>query len=340
MLSAQHRPEHSCGTTEDDKHGGDSDSELASSAATSSATSRAASTRAAQQRSPPSSPRLAKLPARYLVSSAPRSLHYIPAVFNPAESAALLQQIYACKACPPWTSLRSRRAKTIGAVVIGAKDDGENAGRRRGDKQATTRGVIRFPFPPWLEAVVDRVMETGVSWGEQAEADADGQAVRPNSCLVNEYAVGQGIFAHRDGPAFHPVVATVSLGGTGVLELERVAQQDGDAESSHEPPPSLILSPCSVLLEPGSLLVLSGEAYEDWTHSIPAREEDCGPFANVSAALDDDGSGDKDEDGVWHQRRRREATRVSLTFRRVAGEVGRDAAADVLSKIKGKFGRR
>ncbi|KAJ3178060.1 hypothetical protein HDU87_003840 [Geranomyces variabilis] len=341
MLSARHTPGNDCGTSDGDHDDGNHESASAPETPTAVL---AVFRCAAQPPSPQSSPRQAKLSARYLVRAAPRSLHYIPALFTPTESAALLQKVYACKACPPWTSLRSRRAKTVGAVVVGAKYENENenehpAERGRENKE-TTRGVIRYPFPPWLETVVDRVMQTGVSWGEQA--DGEEQAVRPNSCLVNEYAVGQGIFAHRDGPAFHPLVATVSLGGTGVLELEKAEKlDDDDTDNSREPTQSSILSPCSVFLEPGSLLVLSGEAYESWTHAMPPREEDFGPFANAGALSGGD-HGNADSDGVWHQRRRRrrEATRVSLTLRRVAGEVNRDAAADVLAKIKGRFGRR
>lgn len=41
----------------------------------------------------------------------------------------------------------------------------------------------------------------------------------PNHCLVNEYLNGQGILPHEDGPAYHPVVATVSLASSAVLDF-------------------------------------------------------------------------------------------------------------------------
>ena len=35
---------------------------------------------------------------------------------------------------------------------------------------------------------------------------------RPNHVIMNEYLPGQGIMPHEDGPSYHPVVATISLG--------------------------------------------------------------------------------------------------------------------------------
>ncbi|KAJ3158805.1 Alpha-ketoglutarate-dependent dioxygenase alkB 6 [Geranomyces michiganensis] len=323
-------------------------------------------------------------PQRYLVPSAPPSLYYIPALFTAAECAKLQQQIYTCAGSPPWTTLRARRVKTLGAVVVAGgaaaaagrrernvdltrrtdDDDGDMRGDNEEEGHSARKpppaigGVIRHPFPPWLEAVVDRVMQrSGVSWDDSgAEHDDDDDendnddddkrkhqgdwlASRPNSCLINEYMVGQGIFAHRDGPAFHPLVATVSLGGTGVLELERV-DGGGTVAGEGENSAQRAVSPCKVFLEPGSLLLLSGEAYEKWTHAMPACKEDYGPFANADA-LNEYANGERHTDDdieAWQRRPRpREATRVSLTFRRVLGEVRRDVAADVLAKIRGRI---
>lgn len=41
----------------------------------------------------------------------------------------------------------------------------------------------------------------------------------PNHVLVNEYKPGEGIMAHEDGAAYWPVVATVSLGASIVLDI-------------------------------------------------------------------------------------------------------------------------
>lgn len=49
---------------------------------------------------------------------------------------------------------------------------------------------------------------------------------RANHCLINEYLPGQGIMPHEDGAAYHPVVATVSLSGTLVLDVYEKSSQD------------------------------------------------------------------------------------------------------------------
>lgn len=41
----------------------------------------------------------------------------------------------------------------------------------------------------------------------------------PNHVLVNEYRPGEGIMSHEDGPAYYPMVATVSLGAPIVLDV-------------------------------------------------------------------------------------------------------------------------
>ncbi|KAF8588035.1 hypothetical protein K439DRAFT_1336264, partial [Ramaria rubella] len=43
----------------------------------------------------------------------------------------------------------------------------------------------------------------------------------PNHIIVNEYEPGQGIMPHEDGPSYHPVVATLSLGSHAVFNYHR-----------------------------------------------------------------------------------------------------------------------
>ncbi|HWY85378.1 MAG TPA: alpha-ketoglutarate-dependent dioxygenase AlkB [Gemmataceae bacterium] len=97
----------------------------------------------------------------------------------------------------------------------------------------------------------------------------------PDQLIVNEYLPGQGITAHIDcEPCFGKTIAMVSLGWT--YEMDFINSQTRDAHA--------------ILLAPGSVLVISGEARYRWLHQIKARKTDHGV------------------------RRRR---RVSLTFRNV-----------------------
>jgi len=104
----------------------------------------------------------------------------------------------------------------------------------------------------------------------------------PDQMIVNEYLPGQGISAHVDcEPCFTSTIATVSLGSQ--CEMDFVSRNTGEKKS--------------LILQPGSVLVLTGEARYDWTHAIPFRKSDR---------------------GVPRQRR------VSLTFRKVILQLCQD----------------
>lgn len=103
------------------------------------------------------------------------------------------------------------------------------------------------PLPPFLQALAERLTHYGHF-----------NSV-PEQVIVNEYMPGQGISAHVDcRPCFGDVIASLSLLSSCVMRLEhRKVGQKTD-----------------LVLEPGSLLVLSGEARHVWTHAIPARKSD------------------------------------------------------------------
>ncbi|CAE6954687.1 Alkbh6 [Symbiodinium sp. CCMP2592] len=109
----------------------------------------------------------------------------------------------------------------------------------------------------------------------------------PNQCFVNHYRPGEGIDAHCDGPQFNPEVAILTLEGPALLHFGLVEKK----AYPHLPPRF------EVLLEPRSLLVMRGEAYNLYVHRIDHAEADT------------------TRDGLEVQRARR---RTSLTFRRLA----------------------
>ncbi|CAE7903804.1 Alkbh6 [Symbiodinium sp. KB8] len=109
----------------------------------------------------------------------------------------------------------------------------------------------------------------------------------PNQCFINHYSPGEGIDAHCDGPQFHPEVAILTLEGPALLHFGLVEKK----AYPHLPPRF------EVLLEPRSLLVMRGEAYNLYVHRIDHAEAET------------------TRDGLEVQRARR---RTSLTFRRLA----------------------
>lgn len=123
------------------------------------------------------------------------------------------------------------------------------------------------PLPWWLKVYTKRLVEEGLFQSE------------PDQVIINEYLPGQGISRHVDCvPCFTDTVASLSLGSTCAMDLEHVSSGKKG----------------SMMLDAGSLLVLSGEARYDWMHSIPARKED-----------------------VWQGITFTRDRRVSLTFRKV-----------------------
>lgn len=120
-------------------------------------------------------------------------------------------------------------------------------------------------LPGWLEALAARIHEDGYM---PAQAD---------QAIINEYHPGQGISPHIDcEPCFGDVIVSLTLGSGCIMDFTKDNER------------------IALMLEPGSLLVLTGEARYDWKHGIAARREDV-------------------INGVRYQRGRR----VSVTYRTV-----------------------
>jgi alkylated DNA repair dioxygenase AlkB len=98
----------------------------------------------------------------------------------------------------------------------------------------------------------------------------------PDQLVINDYPPGTGIFPHVDQAVFGQTVASLSLASSCVMQFTH-------AESAQVE---------RLLLEPRSVLILSGEARWAWRHEIPARLID-----------------------EWEGQQRPRSRRVSLTFR-------------------------
>ncbi len=81
----------------------------------------------------------------------------------------------------------------------------------------------------------------------------------PDQVIINEYQAGQGITPHIDCvPCFGETIASISVYTPCVMEFTPI--ETGEKISQ--------------LLEPRSLVVLSGEARYKWQHAIPQRKTD------------------------------------------------------------------
>ena len=115
------------------------------------------------------------------------------------------------------------------------------------------------PLPDWLEQpVVSRLLSMPLSDEQPDNIFTSSPHGRPNHVLVNEYPPNTGIMPHKDGPAYHPVVCTVSLGSSLCLNLYR-SKEDG----ALNPEPVW-----RILQEPRSLLITTAELYTEYLHDI------------------------------------------------------------------------
>lgn len=144
---------------------------------------------------------------------------------------------------------------------------------------------------------------------------------KPNHVLVNEYQPGEGIMAHEDGPAYYPMVATVSLGASIVLDVFKKGEEGlGEAKYKILQEPRryvtanlLGLGWVVALMVPfGSLLVTTDDMYMTHLHGIAqtTTDENLGP----STVANWDILGDRASFVDGHYNRQ---VRTSLTYRDV-----------------------
>lgn len=137
---------------------------------------------------------------------------------------------------------------------------------------------------PWLADLKRRVQHYGYKYNYKARAISRSMIVGtlppfavqlstqlmkaklltepPDQLIVNEYEPGQGITPHVDcEPCFKERIVTVSLGSH--CEMEFLPKDVAQVSRS-------------IMLEPRSALLISGEARYDWLHSIRARMSDRG----------------------------------------------------------------
>ncbi len=102
------------------------------------------------------------------------------------------------------------------------------------------------PLPEWLFPFARRLGEDGYFPSP------------PERALINEYHPGQGIGAHKDRDADHiRLVAILSLGSPIMMDFTR----PGHETRSH-------------YLRPRSLVLMQGEARDQWLHGITGRKSD------------------------------------------------------------------
>ena len=133
----------------------------------------------------------------YKLTNLPDSLYYIPNFITIDEEEQLISSVDNVPRTR-WVQLRNRRLQNWGG-------------------QPQAKGMIQTEsLPKWLDPLIERIHQI----------DTNG-TIYPsrtfpfNHCLVNEYESGQGIMPHTDGPAYYPIVTTISLQSPTVIEFYR-----------------------------------------------------------------------------------------------------------------------
>ncbi|KAI3336931.1 hypothetical protein HD806DRAFT_22769 [Xylariaceae sp. AK1471] len=187
---------------------------------------------------------------------------------------------------PRWKQLSRRRLQTWPSDLINNK-------------------LIDALLPSWLEEpIISRLQSLNLEQGADSQSHifSDSPHKRPNHVLINEYPPGIGIMPHKDGPAYYPVVCTVSLGASICLNIHQT-KEDGTLDKT----PSW-----RILQEPRSLLIITADLYTDYLHGIDDITEDIELSERTIAnwALLRSSS-------TFHDGRNLRQTRTSLTYRDV-----------------------
>eukprot|EP00039_Didymoeca_costata_P009726 m.129581 g.129581 ORF g.129581 m.129581 type:complete len:256 (+) comp14581_c0_seq4:275-1042(+) len=128
--------------------------------------------------------------------------------------------------------------------------------------QAMVFGLINFPS--WAVSLTNRIHKT-----KYAFADDKLQRRDPifDQIIVNEYWPGDGIKPHVDLMKFEDGISSISMGSTCIFRLARLIEGKGGQDMIEN-------KYVDMLLSPGDYLSMCGQARWDWTHGIPARDDD------------------------------------------------------------------
>ncbi|KAL1961348.1 hypothetical protein VTO42DRAFT_76 [Malbranchea cinnamomea] len=217
---------------------------------------------------------------KWRIEALPESAYYIPDFITPEEEERLLRKINSAPV-PRWTQLSRRRLQTWPSALT------------------KTNTLLAAPLPEWLVSpIIPRFDRLRIFSSSPHKA--------PNHVLINEYMPGEGIMPHEDGAAYHPIVATVSLGAPIVLDIYDKRKEDNESSTATREPRYRILQ------EPRSLLVTTEKMYTDYLHGIAEKLKDenlnCNTICNWKLL----GNPDRFEVGGYER-----STRTSLTYRDV-----------------------
>ncbi|XP_033842817.1 alpha-ketoglutarate-dependent dioxygenase alkB homolog 6 [Periophthalmus magnuspinnatus] len=178
---------------------------------------------------------------KFIVTSAPPVVYYIPDFITEEEESYLLQHVYKSPKTK-WTQLSGRRLQNWGGLPH-------------------PKGMIAEKIPEWLQTYCGKISRLGAFSGKTA-----------NHILLNEYKPGEGIMPHEDGPLYHPTVTTISLGSHTLLDFYKPLS--GSSQEGQLPQTEENRYLFSLLVKQRSLLILQEDMYRSLLHGIQGCKED------------------------------------------------------------------
>ncbi|KAK4282483.1 hypothetical protein QN277_013855 [Acacia crassicarpa] len=141
---------------------------------------------------------------------------------------------------------------------------------------ASKNQAMRFgDLPAWSTELSDSIRELVLFSDDGFQGDGQTSALpwdllwrEPlfNQLIVNVYEPGEGICAHVDLLRFEDGIAIISLESSCVMHFSRVESAADGVENEGKSDSSSTRVP--ILLAPGSLVLMSGEARYNWKHEI------------------------------------------------------------------------
>lgn len=213
------------------------------------------------------------------------SVSYVPNVITPEQAAYILSFIDAPppgEATTPWVELRARRLQQHGG-------------------QPLPSGLAnKTPLPPYLQALSEGLVAAGIFPPSHP----------PNHVLINDYALGEGIVSHTDGPRYFPTVATLSLLDASVM---RFSVLHGKAKGGQVGGEAL----GDLLLQGNSLVVTAGLCYSDCAHAISEQVD-----TTLKKVWNSEVVGGLQEGEVHTREGRRVSVTIRHAFEGAGGEKG------------------
>ncbi|KPA81568.1 putative mitochondrial hypothetical protein [Leptomonas pyrrhocoris] len=192
---------------------------------------------------------------KYAVGSVP-GLYYIPDYISEAEEAQMLKFI---RDTPQElrSKLTKRTVQEWGCTMC---------------EECQKSFVSNANMPPWVQEALDMQVYDGLFT----------PTTFPNSVRIHEYQQGEGIGPHCDGPIYVPMVTVLSLASSCLMSF--YPRQDlyenhpmdhyNDTFKFAEGEIGQRVPLQSVVLEPRSLLIFSGEGYYHYPHGVSDKAQD------------------------------------------------------------------